>query len=184
MRRALLAVALAASTALSACSGDEPAQIAPPEPQVSAEPAWNPCSGLDIETVTELFGTTYTTRLGTAEAPVCTFAPQTDGEPVVDVNYQTFPGSLGELLKTFGQTEVPGRTQVTTPDVEGADDVRLIIDGNDGTFVATAFVRNGLLVQILNVLDLAPYDRRELLRGVDVLMADLAANAGTSGLTR
>ncbi len=184
MRRTLVAAVLTASAALSACAGDEAPQTAPQATEVSAEPAWNPCSGLDVETVTELFGATYTTRLGTVDAPTCTFAPQSDGEPVVDVNYQTFPGSLGELLETFGQTEEPGRTQVTSPDVEGADDARLIIDGNDGTFVATAFVRNGLLVQILNVLDLAPYDRPELLRGVETLMADLAANAGTSGLTR
>lgn len=190
MRRALAGAALAlgmTSALLTGCSGDdEPPASGPTTPVETspAAPAWNPCSGLRAARVSKLFAATYDTRLGTADAPTCTFSPQTDGEPVVDVNYQTFPGSLTELLATFGEVEQQGRTRVTSPRVRGAADARLIIDISDETFVATAFVRNGLLVQILNVLDPAPYDRATLLRGLDVLMTDAAANAESSGLTR
>ncbi len=191
VRRALLAAVLLVTTAVSACSADDapadptgPATDADSAAAAPQEAGWNPCSGLDVETVSTLFAATYSTRLGTPDAPTCTFAPQTDGDPVVDVNYQTYPGSLGELLDTFGAQEVPGRTQVTAPRVPGADDTRLIVDSGTDTLAITGFVRNGLLVQILNLLDPRPYDRDQLLRASRRLMADLAANAETSGLTR
>lgn len=187
MRRPLLSLALTAALALTptftGCAGEEPAPVAPPTDDAMPV-AWNPCSGLDTPTVASLLEASYVARTGTEDAPTCTFTPDSDGEPVVDVNYQTFPGSLTELLDTFGAEQEPGRTRITTPEVEGADDARLITVVDDQTLIVTAFVRNGLLVQILNVLDPAPYDRPELLAAVEELAADLAANAESSGLTR
>ncbi|WP_170286136.1 hypothetical protein [Nocardioides rubriscoriae] len=190
MRRNLLVAGLLTSllaTGLSACTRDDPAAAPAPDAGrdvASAPPAWNPCSGLDVDPVSRLFAATYSVRLGTPDAPTCTFAPLTDGDPLVDVNYQTYPGSLAELLRTFGAQEQPGRTRVIAPRVPGADDARLIVDASADTLAVTGFVRNGLLVQILNLLDPRPYDRAQLLRAAERLMADLAANADSSGLTR
>ena len=187
MPRTVLTAALLTLVPLSACGGGgtaaDPAGGPTDSVVTDAPPAWNPCSGIDMADVAQRFGATYTTRLGTPAAPTCTFAPQTDGAALVDVNYQTYPGSLTELLATFGATEVPGRTRVSTVRVRGADDARLITDVSDDTFVVTGFVRTGLLVQIVNVLDPAPYDRAQLLRGTQAVMADVAANSGTSGLS-
>lgn len=187
MRRPLLSAALTAVLALTpvvtGCSGDEPAPVPPPT-EDAMPVSWNPCSGLDTPTVARLLEASYVARTGTEDAPTCTFTPDADGEPVADVNYQTFPGSLDELLATFGAEQEPGRTRITRPEVRGADDARLITVVDDQTLIVTAFVRNGLLVQILNVLDPAPYDRPALLAAVEELAGDLAANAETSGLTR
>ena len=119
----LLTGVLGLTGSLTGCSEEEPA----PEPAPTEEagpPAWNPCSGIDVETVSTLLETAYVVRTGTAESPTCTFTPDVDGEPVVDVNYQTFPGSLTELLDTFGAEQEPGRTRITSPEVDGADDAR------------------------------------------------------------
>lgn len=177
-----VALLLLAGLGAGCADGSGGAETADPEAEAPA-PAWNPCSSLEPAVVSETYATTFATRVGSADAPTCTFAPQSEGEPVLDVNYQLFAGSLGELLETFGETEEEGRTSVLTPTVPGADDARLIVDTGDDTFVLTGFVQSGPLVQIVNVLDPAPYDRDRLLNATETVMADLAAGAGSSGLT-
>lgn len=181
-RPSLVAAVLIVAATLTGCA-DGPAptsQAAPPE----AAPAWNPCTGLDIDTVAAEFGVTYATRLGSPDTPTCTFSPQTEGDPAIDINYQAYVGTLEELLKTFGVQVEKGRTSVASPTIDGADDARLITDvSTDDTLAITGFVQNGRLVQIVNVLDPGPFDRTALTAAARALMADLAANAGSSDLT-
>lgn len=178
-------VAVLAAGTLTGCSGDPaPEDVAP---TTEAEPAWNPCSGLDAETVGADFGAVFNTRVGSPDAPECTYTPQADGGPAFEVNYQTYAGSLEDLMETFGLLEEEGRTTVDAPDVAGADDARIIVDlppeQDDDTINITAFVQNGQLVQVVNALQPAPYDRDALVASVKALLADLAANADSSGLT-
>lgn len=180
----LLAAVTVAVLVLAGCSGDPetPATSADPDP-TPVEAAWNPCDSLDADAVIALLGGAYTVRRGTPEAPTCSFVPETDGDPVVDVNYDTFTGSLTELLETFGDPGETG-TKVGTPQVPGAADARLVVSVDDDGFLnITGFVRNGILVQLVNLVDPPPFDRAGALADVESLMADLAAGAESSGLT-
>ncbi|MDO9456368.1 hypothetical protein [Nocardioides sp.] len=187
MRRAVVYAVLLATIGVTAgCGGgggDDDAAAPRTEPSSALPPAWNPCSGLDAQQVGRIFGGTFATRLGTAEVPTCTFSPQADGDPVVDVNYQAYVGSLTELLATFGVVVGDEDTAVSTPTIPGADEARVIVDVDEGTIAVTGFVQNGRLVQIVNVLDPQPFDRKALRAGIESVMAALAANAGSSGLT-
>jgi hypothetical protein len=189
MRSTLVAGALGvvlSGLLLAGCSGDSEspgAADAGPTSTAPVEPAWNPCQSLDADTVIKRLGATYSVRRGTPDAPTCTFVPDTEGDPVVDVNYSKTMGTIEETLKEFGQTAEPGRTTVTTVKVPGSPEARLILDVSNDTLAITGFVRNGLLVQIVNALDPAPYSRAALSADVESLMADLAAGADDSGLT-
>ena len=182
MRSAILGLA-ALGLLVTGCSGDPEPPAPDPTAVAPVEPAWNPCSSLDADAVIARLGATYSVRRGTADEPTCVFVPQSEGDPAVTINYQTIASSLSELLKTFGQTEQPGRTSVTTPRVRGASDARLIVDVSNDTLAITGFVRNGLLVQTVDAIDPAPFDRAALTKDVTSLMADLAAGAKASGLT-
>ncbi len=170
--------------AVAGCSSDDGGDVAPrPDPPSTAPDLWNPCDGLDGDRLSTAFGTTLDTRTGTDEAPVCSFTPQTDGEPAVDVNYQLYPGTLDDLLDSFGRLSPGAATTVGSPRVAGADDARLIVTvDDDGTLAVTAFVKNGGLVQVVNALDPAPFDRARVLRGTRVVMGGVAAHAADSGL--
>lgn len=181
-RASLVAGVLVAAT-LTACGGDPEPTPEPAAGTTSLAPAWNPCTGLDTAAVTAAFDTGFTVRRGTPDTPTCTFAPPSDGDPAVDVNYQAYIGSLTELLTTFGVEVEPGRTSVTTPTITGADDARVITVVDDDTLLMTGFVQNGRLVQIVNVLDPTPFDRPALTASLETLMAQVAANAESSGLT-
>ncbi|MFB9314253.1 hypothetical protein [Nocardioides plantarum] len=183
MRSAFVGLAVL-GLVLTGCSGDPEPPSPDPTSAAPVEPAWNPCSSLDADAVIKRLGAAYSVRRGTPDEPTCIFVPQADGDPAVTVNYQTIASSLTELLKTFGQTEQPGRTSVTTPRVPGASDARLIVDVSNDTLAITGFVRNGLLVQTVDAIDPAPFDRTALTKDVTSLMADLAAGAADSGLTR
>ena len=182
MRSAILGLA-ALGLLVTGCSGDPEPPAPDPTAVAPVEPAWNPCSSLDADAVIARLGATYSVRRGTAQEPVCTFVPDNDGDPVVDINYNTFTGSLPELLATFG-VDGTGSTKVRIPEIPGAKDARVLATrGDDDTLRITGFVRNGLLVQVVNVLDPAPFDEKDVLRDVTSLMADLAAGAKASGLT-
>lgn len=182
---AAVAGLLALTTALTACSGEDDEPTGPPPTLPTRAPAlWNPCDGLDPAAVSTAFGATFDTRTGTAEEPLCSFTPQEEGGPALDVNYQLFAGSLEDLVETFGVLAEGATTEVTTPEVPDADDARLIVDvTGDDTLAVTAFVQTGDLVQVVNALDPSPFDRAEVLRGVRTVIAGLATHAAGSDLT-
>jgi hypothetical protein len=177
---------LALAPAVSACGGDDdPGADVGERPDLPTAPPelWNPCDGLDPDSVSEAFGTTFTARTGTDEQPQCSFAPTAEGDTAVDVNYQLFAGTLDDLLETFGDLEVADRTEVSSPEVAEADDARVILDVNEGTLAVTGFVRNGQLVQVVNALDPEPFTRDRVVRAVTTLLTDLSAHASESGLS-
>ena len=184
MRRPVAGAVVALVALLAAgCSGDEVTTAPRPELPTEAPDLWNPCDALDLADVSSLFDTTFAVRTGTPESPTCSFTPEIEGDPVVDVNYQLFPDDLQVLLDTFGELEPGALTRVNGPALDAADDARVIVDVQDGTLAITGLVQNGDLVQIVNALDPAPFDRGLLRRGVRTVLNQLATRAGESGLS-
>lgn len=181
MSRALAGLLAVTMSLLAAgCSDDEPTpRTALP---TEAPARWNPCDGLDPAAVAESFGTTFSVVTGTDEEPRCSFSPREEGAPALDVNYQLYPGTMAELIDTFGTLAEGARTRVTGPDLASADDARIIVDVSDGTLAVTGLVQNGALVQVVNALDPSPFDRGLMTRGVRTVLAELAVHAGDSGL--
>lgn len=185
--RVAAAALLAAGLALGAagCGGDDGGEALGERPDLPSEPPelWNPCDGLEPAAVAAAFGAELDARTGTDAEPLCSFTPAEDGGPAVDVNYQLYPGTLDDLLATFGEPLVDGRTEVTAAEVPAADDARVISDvGDDDVLAVTGFVRNGQLVQVVNALDPAPFDQRAVRRAVTALLTPLAEHASGSGL--
>ena len=177
------AVALLAVGALTAgCSGDDEPALPPrtPIPSELAEPLWNPCDALDPAEVATLFDATFDQQTGTAEAPRCTFTPSDEGETVIDINYQLYGGTLQDVVTQLGR---PGDTsELRQPKVPGASGARIVIDSADDALAVTGLVRNGRLVQVVNALDLTPYDKEPTVAAVRRLLVELAAHAEESGL--
>ncbi|WP_139980090.1 hypothetical protein [Nocardioides litoris] len=183
---ATAAAALALAGGLVACGGDDDAPTTGERPSLPADAPelWNPCDGLDPEAVSTSFGVRFTVRTGTDAEPQCSFAPTAEGDPAVDVSYQLYAGTLDDLLRTFGNQEVAGRTQVASPEVPGADDARVISDvADDGTLAVTGFVRNGRLVQVVNALQPPPFQRPRIVTAVTAVLGGLAEHASESGIT-
>lgn len=175
MRRALgVAMGLLLPMSLVAgCSDD------PPRADLGSPPAlWNPCDGLDVGAMDTAFSTSFNKDSGTAEAPVCTFTPQDDGEPAVDANYMVFDAGLDAAWDTMGT--VAGST--VDLDVAGADAARMVVHFTPASLLATGFVQNGDLIQIVNVVDPAPFERDVVRSGMTSVLTDLSAHAATKGL--
>jgi hypothetical protein len=182
-RLARLAPALALAGALAGgCSGDDEPDLPPrtPLPTEDAEPLWNPCDALEPTRVADLFGTTFDRQTGTDLEPRCAFTPAEEGEPVVEVNYQLYGGTLEDVVTQLG--DPVGTSEILQPQVPGASGARIIVDSDPDALAVTGLVRNGRLVQVVNTLDLTPYDRDTTVEAVRELMADLAARAEDSGL--
>lgn len=182
-------VALAALTlVLSGCSGSDGAQqVAPkpsPLPTAPAEALWNPCSALPLARVEKLLGESMTREAGTPSEPACRFTPSATGGPAVDVNYQLYPGTLEQLFGSFGIVTDGTDEQTDVQEVEapGSDGARLVSFVQQDTLAVTGFVKNGDLVQLVNVLDPTPYDRDQISTAVTAMLGDLAAKADQSGL--
>lgn len=187
MRSALVGLAVPLILLLGACSGaDDPVDVPLGEvPSFPTEgpPLWNPCDGLVLTKVQQAVGVDLTEATGTEQAPQCTFTPKQDGDPALDVNYQLYPGSLEELIGTFGVPEEGTEIDVTTPEVAGAADARLVVSVVDDTLAVTGFVQTGDLVQVVNGIDPTPFARAALVAAVRTVMTDLAEHADESGLS-
>lgn len=187
----LLVLALVGTGALAAVgalagglSGDDEPDVADRTPIASdlAEPLWNPCDALEPTQVAELFGSTFDQQTGTPSEPRCTFTPTDDGGTVIDINYQLYDGTLQDIVDQLGD---PGDTsELLQPEVPGASGARIVVDSADDALAVTGLVRNGRLVQVVNALDLTPYDKDVTVGGVEALLADLAAAAEESGLNQ
>lgn len=186
--RALAALLTAGVLALgtAGCSGSDAAKEAlgpkPDLPTAPTEPLWNPCSALDLDEVNELFSATFSQQTGSASEPTCTFTPSADGAVAIDINYSLYAGTLRDIVAELGDPESVGAT-LTAPRLPDANGARIISNVTDDTLAVTGFVRNGRLVQFVNALDPAPYDKAGTVRGVRELMVRLAKHADESGLS-
>lgn len=177
-----LAPALGLALVLTGCGGDDEPDLPPraPIPSELAEPLWNPCDALDPAEVSTLFTATFDQQTGTSDEPRCTFTPTEEGETVLDINYQLYGGTLQDIVDQLGD---PGDTSaLTTPRIPGSSGARLIVDTDDEALAVTGLVRNGRLIQVVNALDLTPYDKEATVAGVRRLLTELASHAEESGL--
>lgn len=178
-RRTALVAALLPPLALTlAACGDEKVGAKPDLP--SETPAlWNPCDVLDAAFVKAEFGIDATEHAGSPTKPECRFTPaEGSGDAVITANYLLFPGTLDQAWKTMGQQ---ADADVRTPEVEGADDARVVVNATKKQLYVTGFVQNGDLIQQVDVVDPAPYDEKRVVRGVQATLTTLSAHAAETG---
>ncbi|WP_183094850.1 hypothetical protein [Nocardioides stalactiti] len=178
MRRFAAVGAAAAVLVLSGCGGEEVGD----KPDLPDEtPAlWNPCDVLDPTTIEDAFGTVAEEENGETTAPECRFVPAAEGDPAVTVNYLLFSGTLDEAFETMDLS--PDATS-TSPQVEGADATRIIVNAGPKNLAVSGFVANGDLIQSINVVDPAPYDEAAVVAGISDLLTTLSKHAVDSGVT-
>ncbi|UMG94740.1 HAMP domain-containing histidine kinase [Nocardioides sp. TF02-7] len=117
---------------------------------------------------------------GTPTAPECRFRPDGDsGEPVVTSSYLLWPGTLEDAWETMGQ---PADADVSEPRIPGADAARVVVDVVERQLYVTGFVQNGDLIQNVNVVDPAPFDRQRVVAGVRSVLTVLSEHALESGV--
>lgn len=175
-RLATLLGALTLAGTLAACGGDAP--TTDPAAAVPTTPLWNPCDGLSAEGVGGVLGAEVTMDAGRPASPRCAFAPAEEGGAAIDANYVLFPAGLDEAWDTMGTLD----GTVTNPAIALADDARIVVNTQDESLLVTGFVQNDDLIQVVNLVDPAPYDRTVGLRAVRQVMTDLSAHAQDSAL--
>ena len=167
---------------LAACGGGEKVG---PKPDLPTEPParWNPCDVLDPAFVKRSFGVAAVEHAGTPTRPECRFTPEDEksGEAVVTSNYILFPGSLEDAWKTMGQRE---DADVRRPRIAAADDARVVVSATRKQLYVTGFVQNGVLIQQVDVVDPAPYDKARIVRGVEATLTLLSRHADAKGVGR
>lgn len=176
-RAAAWVLGLALPWVLVGCGGDDDPPPAAPTP---TEALWNPCDALDATAVGREFGAALTEDDGTPTAPLCSFQPTTAGDPVVDANYQIYAAGLDKIFEELGGSET---ATVATPKVRGADDARVVVDTDDDQLYVSGFVQNGELIQTVDAIDPAPYDRHRVVRAVTWVLVRLSAHAQGADLS-
>lgn len=171
---ALVVVALL----LSGCGGGADSSASSDSAAESTAPAWNPCGGLDVAPVEEILGEQLTLDSGTADSPRCALVPQAEGGAVVDANYVVFPEGLDAAWDQMG---APDDGSVTEPEIAGADDARVVASEGTEALGVTGFVQNGALIQVVNVVDTPPYDRKAAVAATREVMTQLSAYAKQGG---
>ncbi|WP_127479459.1 hypothetical protein [Nocardioides pantholopis] len=168
-------------TPLAACGAgdDEPATSSSVDSASEGDPhgtaeTWNPCDGIAADEVSAALGAEVTPDRGTADAPRCALLPETEGDPVLDANYMVFADGLDAAWRTMGP---PDDGSVSEPAIPGADAARLVVTADADGVTATGFVENGNLIHVVNAADTSPYDRRALVRGIELAMTQLSTHA-------
>jgi hypothetical protein len=139
-----------------------------------AEPAFNPCDGVDAAAVSQALGSELTKQTGTAEAPRCALLPEQEGGPTFELSYLWFDQGLEAAWSSM---KVPAG-KVSSPRIPGADDARLVVNESGSAYAVSAFLQNGDLIQTVNAFVLSPYDGSGLLRATNVLLRQLSAARG------
>jgi hypothetical protein len=175
LKYAVLAPGLLALLSLAACGTEEPAapSASASASDRSAQETFNPCDGLDIAPVEKALGAELRVEKGTSAAPRCALLPKESGGTAYELNYLPFKGTLADAWKTM---EVESG-EVSEPEVEGADDARLVKQQGVSSYAVTGFVQNGALIQSFNSVDLEPYDGDAMDRAAQALLEQLSANA-------
>ena len=167
----VLALALPALVLVAGCSNDDGPPPAAPTP---TEAQWNPCDALDAEDVGREFGGAVTKDDGTPTSPVCAFSPTAEGDPVIDANYQLYPAGLAEDLRDAGPLRdrdghlAEGARRRRREGGRRPDDDQLYVSG---------FVQNGDLIQTVDAIDPAPFDRDRVVQAVIWALGRLSTHA-------
>ena len=172
--RALVSAAAVLAVVLTGCGStpeEEPA--ASEKAAAAAGVGWSPCDGLTAREVSALAGEPVRASTGTEEAPRCVFLPKKEGGPAYDVSYLFFDGGLDAALDAMGSIA----TQLEPIDVPGADAARLAVRERKDGILVTGFVQTGGLVQSVNAVDLAPFDRDRIVTSTTQLLEQLAERA-------
>ena len=98
----------------------------------------------------------------------------------MDANYLLFPEGLDAAWETMGRPET---ATVTTPNVRGADDTRLVVDADAQQLYVSGFVQNGDLIQTVDAVDPKPFDRRQVVDAVTWALGELSDHAQESGVS-
>ena len=175
-RRTAVVALLALPVLLVGCGDDDP----PPPAPTPTEALWNPCDAFDAADIERAFGNPVTEDDGTPTAPICTFTPESDGDPVIDANYQVYAAGLDKIFETLGRSKT---ATVRSPEVRGADDARVVVDSDDDQLYVSGFVQNGDLIQTVDAIDPAPYDRDRVVRAVTWALGRLSAHARGADLS-
>jgi hypothetical protein len=161
---------------LAACGAEEPADSsasASASASDAAKETFNPCDGLDISPVENALGAQLRVEKGTSAAPRCALLPEESGGTAYELNYLPFNGTLAEAWKTMDVKS----GDVSEPEIEGAEDARLVKQQGVNSYAVTGFVQNGTLIQSFNSVDLEPYDGDAMDRAAQALLEQLSANA-------
>jgi hypothetical protein len=181
--------ALALLLPLAACSGTDPAPSTTPASTpastapTAADPVWNPCTDLTAAPVARALGAGVTKETGTVDTPRCAFLPAAKDGPTLNVTYAWYDGGFEKAWAGMGQ--IDGR--VSDVDIAGADNARLVVNARRKVVLVTGFVKTGGLIETVNAIQLAPYDRAALVAAATDVMTTLSrhapATAPTSGPT-
>jgi len=163
---------------LAAGCGDDDGP--PPAAPTPTEALWNPCDALDARSVGRKFGGAVDEESGTPTAPLCSFTPRVEGDPVVDAGYRVFSAGLDDAWRTMGRSKT---ATVTRPRVPGADSTRLVVDSDDHQLFVTGFVQNGDLIQTVDAVDPRPFDQARVTRAVVWALGELSAHAEHAGVS-
>jgi len=169
VRSAPLAGVALAALLLTACSSD--ADL--PEGDELTGVGWSPCDGLTAAKVSRIVGEPMEMQTGTTDQPRCTFTPVTEGGPAYDVSYLLFDGGLDEALDAMGAAS----TLLEPVAVPGAEAARIAVRERDSGTLVSGFVQTDGLVQSVNAVGLAPYDKDALVDTTTDLLAELAEQA-------
>ena len=161
------------------CSDDPSPAVVPPSATGSPTALWNPCDGLDAAAVGKILGGPVTKDDGEPSAPRCAFTPKREDGAALNANYRLVPEGLDAAWDTLGP--VAGR-QIDLV-VPGADDARMVVKFAQDSLLITGFVQNGDLIQVVNLVQPAPFDRDVAVRAMRTVLADLSAHAKTGPTT-
>ncbi len=158
---------------LGACGSPDRAD---PASDPASDPAWNPCGDVEPATVGAALRADVTRETGTADNPRCAFLPKLDGGPTLNVTYLWFDGSFDQAWRSMGTLD----GTVTQLDVPGADAARLVVSASRKAVLVTGFVQTGRLIETVNAIELAPYDRARVVGATRAVLATLASHAPRS----
>lgn len=176
----LAAIALTGGL-LAGCATDEAALSPDPAAEASGGQTpdghggavFNPCDDLTAAFVGRQLGGPVTRDVGTEADPRCAFVPTRTGAPALEVNYLVYTGPLDEIFATMGP--VAGSSRVL--DVPTARDARLVVNATAEGLALTGFVQTGAVVEVVNTVALAPYDRKTVVAGTRAVLDRLSRRA-------
>jgi hypothetical protein len=176
--------ALALLLLLAGCGSGDPDPESGPAADAVATPAgadpattpWNPCADLGAGSIGTALAARVTEETGSADAPRCAFLPVEKGGPTLNVTYLWYDGGFDEAWASMGRID----GTVTDLDLAGADDARLVVNATRRAVLVTGFVKVGTLIETVNAVQLAPYDRGAVTGATTRVLRTLVRHAPAS----